>query len=122
MEGPKPEHFANARGRMGYTPAIGSIDQDRIRHLTVALPPIYTASSAHRRPTPATPNQQIATETLKEVYFQDGDRRAGSLEGARFTYVGHQKSELRELARRAWAGLPLVLVLPKVGRPRKAGR
>lgn len=120
--GPKPERFANARGRMGYTTPIGSIDQDRIRHLTVALPPICTASPARRRPTPATPNQQIATETLKEVYFQDGDRRAGPLAGVRFTYVGHQKSELREPARRAWAGPPLVVVLPKVGRLRKAGR
>ncbi|TJZ96270.1 XRE family transcriptional regulator, partial [Actinacidiphila oryziradicis] len=33
--------------------------------------------------------QKIAAEALKEVYFQDGGRRAGSLEEVRFTDVEH---------------------------------
>jgi hypothetical protein len=33
----------DARARMGYTAPIGSTDRDSIRHLTVALPPIYAA-------------------------------------------------------------------------------
>jgi hypothetical protein len=30
---------SDTRARIGYTPPIGSTDEDRIRHLTVALPP-----------------------------------------------------------------------------------
>lgn len=33
----------DTRARMGYTAPIGSTDQDRTRHLTVALPPRYAA-------------------------------------------------------------------------------
>jgi hypothetical protein len=33
----------DTRARLGYTAPIGSTDQDRIRHLTVALPPRYAA-------------------------------------------------------------------------------
>lgn len=33
--------------------------------------------------------QEIAAEALKEVYFQDGGRRAGSLEEVRFTDIEH---------------------------------
>lgn len=33
--------------------------------------------------------QQIAAEALKEVYFQDSGRRAGSLEEFRFTDIEH---------------------------------
>ncbi|WP_435303880.1 hypothetical protein [Streptomyces phaeoluteigriseus] len=33
--------------------------------------------------------QQIAADALKEVYFQDGGRRAGSLEEVRFTDIEH---------------------------------
>ena len=61
----------DTRARLGYTAPIGSTDQDRIRHLTVALPPKHS-----RR------------------YFQDGGRRAGQLEEVRFTDIEHLEFEL----------------------------
>ena len=33
----------DTRARIGYTAPIGSTDEDRLRHLTVALPPQYAA-------------------------------------------------------------------------------
>ncbi|MFJ8768807.1 telomere-protecting terminal protein Tpg [Streptomyces clavifer] len=81
----------DTRARMGYTAPIGSTDQDRIRHLTIALPPIYAARlfAAQEQGASDDTLQQIAAEGLKEVYFQDGGRRAGSLEEVRFTDVEH---------------------------------
>jgi hypothetical protein len=81
----------DTRARLGYTAPIGSTDQDRIRHLTVALPPQYAARlfDAHEQGADDQQLQQIAAEALKEVYFQDGGRRAGSLEEVRFTDVQH---------------------------------
>ncbi|MGC5365642.1 telomere-protecting terminal protein Tpg [Streptomyces sp. DT24] len=81
----------DARARMGYTAPIGSTDQDRIRHLTVALPPLFAARLFEAQEAGASDNQlqEIAAEALKEVYFQDGGRRAGSLEEVRFTDVEH---------------------------------
>lgn len=77
----------DARARMGYTAPIGSTDQDPVRHLTVALPP---ASSKPRRPAPATPDyKRSPPKRSREVCFQDGGRRAGSLEEVRFTDVEH---------------------------------
>ncbi|MFE6520903.1 telomere-protecting terminal protein Tpg [Streptomyces sp. NPDC057794] len=71
----------DSRARLGYTAPIGSTDQDRIRHLTVALPPIYAARLFDAQEAGASDVrlQEIAAEALKEVYFQDGGRRAGSL-------------------------------------------
>ena len=81
----------DTRARLGYTAPIGTTDQDRIRHLTVALPPQYAARLFDAQEQGATDQQlqQIAAEALKEVYFQDGGRRAGSLEEVRFTDVQH---------------------------------
>ncbi|MDQ0784972.1 hypothetical protein QFZ63_007117 [Streptomyces sp. B3I7] len=81
----------DARARMGYTAPVGSTDQDRIRHLTVALPPRYAARLFDARAAGADDRQlrQIAAEGLKEVYFQDGGRRAGQLEEVRFTDIEH---------------------------------
>ncbi|MET7323560.1 XRE family transcriptional regulator [Streptomyces sp. NPDC005549] len=81
----------DARARMGYTAPIGSTDQDRVRHLTVALPPQYAARLFDAREAGAGDArlQEIAAEALKEVYFQDGGRRAGSLEEVRFTDIEH---------------------------------
>ncbi|MEU3500228.1 XRE family transcriptional regulator [Streptomyces hundungensis] len=86
----------DARARMGYTAPIGSTDQDRIRHLTVALPPVYAARlfDAQEQGAGDTRLQEIAAEALKEVYFQDGGRRAGSLEEIRFTDIEHIEFEL----------------------------
>ncbi|MET9336087.1 XRE family transcriptional regulator [Streptomyces cellulosae] len=86
----------DTRARMGYTAPIGSTDEDRIRHLTVALPPQYAARLFEAQETGASERelQQIAAEGLKEVYFQDGGSRAGSLEEVRFTDIEHLEFDL----------------------------
>lgn len=86
----------DTRARMGYTAPIGSTDQDRVRHLTVALPPLYAARlfDAQEAGAGDARLQEIAAEALKEVYFQDGGRRAGSLEEVRFTDIEHLEFDL----------------------------
>nr|WP_258565120.1 XRE family transcriptional regulator [Streptomyces sp. WELS2] len=86
----------DTRARMGYTAPIGSTDQDRIRHLTFALPPQYAARLFEAQAAGATDRQlqQIAAEALKDVYFQDSGRRAGFLEDVRFTDIEHLEYEL----------------------------
>ncbi|MEU5255540.1 telomere-protecting terminal protein Tpg [Streptomyces longwoodensis] len=86
----------DTRARLGYTAPIGSTDQDRIRHLTVALPPHHAARLFDAQEAGATDQQlqQITAEALKEVYFQDGGRRAGSLEEVRFTDIEHLEFDL----------------------------
>ncbi|MFF2328693.1 MULTISPECIES: telomere-protecting terminal protein Tpg [unclassified Streptomyces] len=86
----------DTRARLGYTAPIGSTDQDRIRHLTVALPPRHAARLFGAQEAGAGDQQlrEIAAEALKEVYFQDGGRRAGSLEEVRFTDVEHLEFDL----------------------------
>ncbi|PSM39092.1 DNA-binding protein [Streptomyces dioscori] len=86
----------DTRARLGYTAPIGSTDQDRVRHLTVALPAQYAARLFDAQETGATDQelQEIAAEALKEVYFQDGGRRAGSLEEVRFTDIEHLEFDL----------------------------
>ncbi|MFI1808495.1 telomere-protecting terminal protein Tpg [Streptomyces californicus] len=86
----------DVRARLGYTAPIGSTDQDRIRHLTLALPPQYAARLFDAQEQGATDDrlQEIAAEALKEVYFQDGGRRASSLDEVRFTDIEHLEFEL----------------------------
>ncbi|MFD5124748.1 telomere-protecting terminal protein Tpg [Streptomyces sp. NPDC058385] len=86
----------DTRARLGYTAPIGSTDQDRIRHLTVALPPVYAARLFEAQEAGAGDArlQEIGAEALKEVYFQDGGRRAGSLEEVRFTDIEHLEFDL----------------------------
>ncbi|MGY0071989.1 telomere-protecting terminal protein Tpg (plasmid) [Streptomyces sp. QTS137] len=86
----------DTRARLGYTAPIGSTDQDRIRHLTVALPPQYAARLFEAQQAGASDQQlrEIAAEGLKEVYFQDSGRRAGSLEEIRFTDIEHLEFDL----------------------------
>ncbi|MET9017068.1 XRE family transcriptional regulator [Streptomyces olivaceoviridis] len=86
----------DTRARLGYTAPIGSTDETRLRHLTVALPPQYAARLFDAQEAGASDQQlqQIAAEALKEVYFQDSGRRAGSLEEVRFTDVEHLEFEL----------------------------
>ncbi|MFG2547712.1 telomere-protecting terminal protein Tpg [Streptomyces sp. NPDC048594] len=86
----------DTRARMGYTAPIGTTDQDRIRHLTVALPPQYAARlfDAQQQGASDARLQEIAAEALKDVYFQDGGRRAGSLQEVRFTDVEHLEFDL----------------------------
>ncbi|SEB82486.1 MULTISPECIES: telomere-protecting terminal protein Tpg [Streptomyces] len=86
----------DTRARIGYTAPVGSTDDARVRHLTVALPPQYAARLFDAQQSGAGDQQlqQIAAEGLKEVYFQDGGRRAGSLEEVRFTDVEHVEFDL----------------------------
>ncbi|MFJ9096360.1 telomere-protecting terminal protein Tpg [Streptomyces globisporus] len=86
----------DTRARLGYTAPIGSTDQDRIRHLTVALPPVHAARlfDAQEQGASDTRLKEIAAEALKEVYFQDGGRRAGSLDEVRFTDIEHLEFDL----------------------------
>lgn len=86
----------DTQARMGYVAPIGSTDEDRVRHLTVALPPQYAARLFDVREAGASDQllQQIVAEGLKEVYFQDNGRRAGSLEEVRFTDVQHLEFDL----------------------------
>jgi hypothetical protein len=86
----------DTRARVGYTAPIGTTDEDRLRHLTVALPPRYAARLFDAQEAGATDQQlqQIAAEALKEVYFQDNGRRAGQLEEVRFTDIEHLEFDL----------------------------
>ncbi|WP_406485395.1 telomere-protecting terminal protein Tpg [Streptomyces microflavus] len=86
----------DTRARLGYTAPIGSTDQDRIRHLTVALPPVHAARlfDAQDQGAGDARLQEIAAEALKEVYFQDGGRRAGSLDEVRFSDIEHLEFDL----------------------------
>jgi hypothetical protein len=87
----------DTRARIGYTAPIGSTDDARIRHLTVALPPQYAARLFDAQQQGASDQrlQEIAAEGLKEVYFQDHGRRAGSLEEVRFTDIEHLEFDLQ---------------------------
>lgn len=86
----------DTRARIGYTAPIGTTDEDRLRHLTVALPPQYAARLFDAQEQGASDQQiqQIAAEALKEVYFQDDGRRAGQLEEVRFTDIEHLEFDL----------------------------
>ncbi|MET7903900.1 XRE family transcriptional regulator [Streptomyces sp. NPDC005355] len=86
----------DTRARIGYKAPVGTTDEDRLRHLTVALPPQYAARFFEAQEQGATDQhlQEIAAEALKEVYFQDGGRRAGQLEEVRFTDIMHLEFEL----------------------------
>ncbi|GAA1918744.1 hypothetical protein GCM10009837_49990 [Streptomyces durmitorensis] len=86
----------DTRARLGYVAPIGSTDEDRMRDLTVALPPRFAARLFAAQEQGAGDDQlrQIAAEGLKETYFQDGGRRAGSLEEVRFTDVERLEFDL----------------------------
>lgn len=86
----------DTRARLGYVAPIGSTDEDRIRHLTVALPPLHAARLFQAQEEGAGDDRlrEIAAEALRETYFQDGGRRAGSLEEVRFTDIEHLEFDL----------------------------
>ncbi|MGW7674316.1 telomere-protecting terminal protein Tpg, partial [Streptomyces sp. NPDC054775] len=87
----------DVHARLGYAGApIETTDEDRIRHLTVALPPQYAARRFDAQEAGANDQQlqQIAADALKEVYFQDGGRRTGSLEEVHITDIEHLEFEL----------------------------
>ncbi|AXG82233.1 telomere-protecting terminal protein Tpg [Streptomyces paludis] len=86
----------DTRARLGYTAPIGSTDEDRVRHLTLALPPRHAARlfAAQEQGADDERLREITAEALKETYFQDGGRRAGSLEEVRFTDIEHLEFDL----------------------------
>lgn len=78
----------DVHAHLGYAGApIDTTDEDRIRHLTLALPPQHAARLFDAQQQGASENtlRQLTAEALKEVYFQDGGRRAGSLRKYRST-------------------------------------
>lgn len=81
----------DTRARLGYTAPIGTTDEDRVRHLTVALPPQHAARLFEAREQGASEQRlrELTADGLRETYFQDSGRRAGSLEEVRFTDIEH---------------------------------
>lgn len=79
------------QGRLGYSAPIGTTDEARERHLTVALPPPYAHRLFTAQDQGATEHQlqQIAAEGLKETYFQNHGTRAGTLEEVRLFDLQH---------------------------------
>ncbi|MGW9136738.1 telomere-protecting terminal protein Tpg [Streptomyces sp. NPDC055681] len=86
----------DTRARLGYVAPVGSTDEVRVRHLTVALPPRHAARLFEAQEQGAGDDRlrEIAAEVLKETYFQDGGRRAGSLEEVHFTDIEHLEFDL----------------------------
>jgi hypothetical protein len=62
----------------------------------VALPPRYAARLFDAQESGASDQElrEIAADALREVYFQDNGRRAGSLEEVRFTDIEHLEFDL----------------------------
>ncbi|MFE2246036.1 telomere-protecting terminal protein Tpg [Streptomyces lavendulae] len=71
----------DTRARFGYTAAVGTTDDGRLRHLTVALPPEFAGRLFDAQDAGASEQQlrDIAAEGLQEIYFKDGSRRASGL-------------------------------------------
>ncbi|MDX5570548.1 XRE family transcriptional regulator [Streptomyces sp. ID05-04B] len=72
----------DVQARFGYTAAVGSTDQARVRHLTLALPPRHAARLLQAQEAGLAEDdlREIAAEALGEVYFRDDGRRAHGLE------------------------------------------
>ncbi|WP_030852769.1 telomere-protecting terminal protein Tpg [Streptomyces sp. NRRL F-4474] len=73
----------DVHARLGCTGApMDSTDEARLRHLTVAPPPQHAARlfDAQQQGVNENTLRRLTAEALKEVYFQDGGRRAGSFE------------------------------------------
>ncbi|WP_328335868.1 telomere-protecting terminal protein Tpg [Streptomyces sp. NBC_00455] len=86
----------DVHARFGYTAPIGTTDQDRVRHLTVALPPQHAARlfEAQEQGEGDDRLRELAADALREVYFQDGGRRAGSLDEVQINDVLDLEFEL----------------------------
>ncbi|WP_331732021.1 telomere-protecting terminal protein Tpg [Streptomyces sp. NBC_00989] len=69
------------RAQVGYKAGPGSTDDGRFRRLTVHLPPSYAQRLFDARDAGASDQEmrEIVAEGLKEIYFQDGGRRAVGL-------------------------------------------
>ncbi len=75
--------------RIGYKGAPGTTDEDRVRHLTVALPPYWAGKllDAQAAGDNEAKLRDVAAAALREVYFQDHGQRAHGLEEVRLTDV-----------------------------------
>ncbi|MFF4291388.1 telomere-protecting terminal protein Tpg [Streptomyces sp. NPDC001633] len=75
--------------RIGYRGAPGTTDEDRVRHLTVALPPYWAGKLLDSQAAGANEDdlREVAAAALREVYFQDDGQRAHGLEEVRLTDV-----------------------------------
>lgn len=73
--------FTSARARFGFTAAVGTTDDPRVRHINQALPPEYAARLFAAQQSGATEQQlrAILAEGLGEMYFRDAGRRARGL-------------------------------------------
>ncbi|MEE1736404.1 XRE family transcriptional regulator [Streptomyces sp. BE147] len=82
----------DVHARLGYAGApVDTTDEDRLRQLTVALPPQYAARlfDAQEQGAGEDRLRELAADALREVYFQDGGRRAGSLQEVQINDVQH---------------------------------
>ncbi|MGW8558129.1 telomere-protecting terminal protein Tpg [Streptomyces tubercidicus] len=101
----QPRNVANARkaaadsngkglmieidARMGYRGAPGTTDEDRVRNITVALPPYWAGKLFDAQAAGADEDglRETAAAALREVYFQDRGKRAQGLEEVKITDV-----------------------------------
>ncbi|MCZ4125146.1 telomere-protecting terminal protein Tpg [Streptomyces sp. H39-S7] len=87
----------DVHARLGYAGApTDTTDEDRIRHLSIALPPQHAARLFNAQQQGAGEDQlrELTAQALKEVYFQDGGRRAGSLQEVEINDVLNLEFEL----------------------------
>ncbi|WP_411078289.1 telomere-protecting terminal protein Tpg [Streptomyces sp. cmx-10-25] len=79
------------RARFGYTAPIGTSDDNRLRRLTVHLPPAYAQRLFNARDTGADDRElrAIVADGFKDVYFQDGGTRAIGLSDVQLTDIDY---------------------------------
>ncbi|MFF3566109.1 telomere-protecting terminal protein Tpg [Streptomyces sp. NPDC002574] len=85
----------DTRARFGFTAALGSTDDARLRLITQTLPPAYAARLFDAQDAGAGEQQlrTIAAEGLQEIYFRDRGRRAAGLQ-VEFTDIDYLDFEL----------------------------
>ncbi|MFC8495890.1 telomere-protecting terminal protein Tpg [Streptomyces sp. NPDC057235] len=74
--------MVDVRARFGFTAPVGTTDDARMRHLTLALPPHHAARLLDAQDAGATDRelQQATADALGEMYFRDGGHRAHDLQ------------------------------------------
>ncbi|MFF5639410.1 telomere-protecting terminal protein Tpg [Streptomyces sp. NPDC012825] len=79
------------RARFGYTAPIGTSDDNRLRRLTVHLPPAYAQRlfDAHNAGADDQELRGIIADGFKDVYFQDSGTRAIGLSDVQLTDIDY---------------------------------